>query len=124
MSRATVKQVGATLPPPPPLAGHVSYLSWLTIIIFPVIFSSGNSHIDRDRRPRVEPGRGHEGVAPRCATLCAALHQLRRFKGKCRRLARGSLHAPLPEIHWITRLSNPPVAPYSRRTIRRSPRGS
>lgn len=34
-------------------------------------------------RPRVESGRGHEGVAPRCATLCATLHQLRRFKGKC-----------------------------------------
>ncbi|KAF7412119.1 hypothetical protein HZH66_001015 [Vespula vulgaris] len=31
-----------------------------------------------------ETGRGHEGVAPRCATLRHTLHQLRRFKGKDR----------------------------------------
>lgn len=29
-----------------------------------------------------ETGRGHEGVAPRCATLRHTLHQLQRFKGK------------------------------------------
>ncbi|KAI4496422.1 hypothetical protein M0804_000232 [Polistes exclamans] len=32
-----------------------------------------------------ETGRGHEGVAPRCATLRHTLHQLQRFKGKDRR---------------------------------------
>ncbi|KAL2749036.1 hypothetical protein V1477_002646 [Vespula maculifrons] len=37
-----------------------------------------------------ETGRGHEGVAPRCATLRHTLHQLRRFKGKDRHRRRVS----------------------------------
>lgn len=61
----------------------VYYLSWLSITIFPVIFFFRLEIATSIARPRVESGRGHEGVAPRCATLCATLHQLRRFKGKC-----------------------------------------
>lgn len=89
--RVIAKQVGVRPPPPRPPRSprdapdtYIIYRG-LAITIFPAIFSSRNSHIDRDRGPRVESGRGHEGVAPRCATLCATLHQLRRFKGKCRR---------------------------------------
>ena len=83
--RAITKWTSARRSRPRRFSEHVCYLPWLAITIFPAIFPSWNSHIDRERGPRVESGRGHEGAAPRCATLCATLHQLQRFKGKCRR---------------------------------------